>query len=103
MPINKTPINLVEMLHKLFAFLLRCRLTILSTAIASLIASLKLRQLVRVQWDGVDWLYTWQNNGAVDSTPTYNPKRNTADLDLFFFTYTPKTGDIIVDIGVANG
>jgi FkbM family methyltransferase len=100
---KSAPKNLIVILDNLFAFLLKYRLNIIAIAVASLLASLKLRQLVHVRWDGVDWLYTWKNNGAVDSKPTYNPKRNAADLDLFFFAYTPKEGDVIVDIGVANG
>ena len=48
-------------------------------------------------------IYIWKNSAAVSSVNFYNPQLNYSDLDLFLFKYKPKIGDIIVDVGVANG
>ncbi len=71
--------------------------------LASILASLRVSKFVRVNHDGTDWIYRWGKTGAVQPVPNYDPNSNLADIDLFFFDYFPKTGDLIVNLGLENG
>ncbi len=71
--------------------------------ISSIRASLLMKKLVRVSYDGKDWIYKWNNTAAISSICYYDPNFNYSDLDLFFFKYIPKAGDVIVNVGVENG
>ena len=62
-----------------------------------------MKKLVRVSYDGKDWSNKWNNTAAIRSVCYYDPNFNYSDLDLFFFKYTPKAGDAIVNVGVENG
>ena len=75
----------------------------LAQYISSIRASLLIRKNVKVSFDGEDWIYKWENSGAVSSTCYYDPNFNYSDLDLFFYKYSPQSGDIILNIGVENG
>ena len=82
---------------------IKFKLIYLAELCSTLRASLLLKKLVKVKFDGFDWIYKWKNSAAVSSKYFYNPCFNNSDLDLFFFKYKPKIGDIIVNVGVANG
>ena len=96
---------------KILRFLLRIvstqlfnlKLIYLSEFFSSLRATILLGKFVKVKYDGQDWIYTWDNSAAVSSNCFYNPCMNNSDLDLFFFNYSPKEGDIVINVGVANG
>lgn len=62
-----------------------------------------MRKFVKIKFDGLDWIYTWKNSAAVSSVCFYNPQLNYSDLELFFYKYKPKIGDVIVDVRVENG
>lgn len=79
------------------------RLNGLAGGAASLLAAVRISERCSVRWDGADWIYEWGKTGAVHSSPTYNPKNNMTNVDLFFHAYVPKEGDTIVDVGVENG
>jgi len=85
--------------EKLFKF----KLFYIAGLLSSIRASLLLRKITKVKYDGEDWIYKWNGSAAVSSVCYYNPCLNYSDSDLFFFKYKPKNGDIIVDIGVENG
>jgi len=99
------------LLKKILQFLLRkiseqffkLKLIYLAEFFSMLRASMLMGKFVKVKFDGLDWIYTWKNSAAVSSVSFYNPQLNYSDLDLFLFRYKPKMGDIIVDVGVANG
>ena len=99
------------LLKKIFQFLLRIisekfiklKLIYLAEFFSMLRASILMGRFVKVKFDGLDWIYLWKNSAAVSSVCFYNPRLNYSDLDLFFYKYKPKIGDIIVDVGVENG
>ena len=64
---------------------IKFKLIYLAELCSTLRASLLLRKLVKVKFDGFDWIYRWKNSAAVSSTYFYNPCFNNSDLDLFFF------------------
>jgi len=97
-------IKIVKFLLRIItALFIKLRLFYLAELSSSLRASILLRKFVKVKFDGLDWIYKWKNSAAVSFVYFYNPCLNYSDLDLFFFKYKPKIGDIIVDVGVANG
>jgi FkbM family methyltransferase len=75
----------------------------MAAVFASALATLRIGAWTRVVWDGEDWLYSWSGSSAVHSSPTYNPRNNETNIDLFFHDYSPERGDVIVDVGVENG
>ena len=81
----------------------KLKLIYLAEFFSMLRASILMGKFVKVKFDGLDWIYVWKNSAAVSSVCFYNPCLNYSDLDLFLFKYKPKIGDIIVDVGVANG
>ena len=83
--------------------LIKFKLLKLAKIFASIRASILLKKSVDVYFDGEDWVYKWNNSAAVSSVSYYDPNFNYIDLDLFFFNYIPKKGDVIVNLGVENG
>ena len=83
--------------------LIKFKLLKLAKIFASIRASILLKKSVDVYFDGEDWVYKWNNSAAVNSVSYYDPNFNYIDLDLFFFNYIPKKGDVIVNLGVENG
>ena len=96
--------NIVKFLLRIISGkLIKLKLLYLAELCSTFRASMLLGKLVKVKFDGIDWIYRWRNSAAVSSVYFYNPCFNNSDLDLFFFKYKPKIGDIIVNVGVANG
>lgn len=83
--------------------LFNLKLIYLSEFFSSLRATILFGKFVKVKYDGQDWIYIWNDSAAVSSNCFYNPCMNYSDLDLFFFKYFPMEGDILINIGVANG
>jgi FkbM family methyltransferase len=75
-----------------------------SSLIASLLASVRVGAFVRVHRDkDSDFIFVWQGEVTVQDRCDFNPLHCNANLDLFFFSYTPKRGDTVVLVGVENG
>ena len=91
---------LLRIVSQLF---IKLKLIYLAKFFSSIRASLLIKKFVNVSFDGEDWIYKWNKSAAVSSVNYYDPNFNYSDLDLFFFKYTPKNGDIVVNIGVENG
>tara|TARA_B100000963_G_C22571716_1_gene646412 strand:+ start:400 stop:1239 length:840 start_codon:yes stop_codon:yes gene_type:complete len=83
--------------------LIKFKLLNLAKILSSIRASILLKKSVNVYFDGEDWIYKWNKSAAVSSVSYYDPNFNYIDLDLFFFNYIPKKGDVIVNLGVENG
>ena len=70
----------------------------------TVIASVSSRRLVKNRYDGEDWYVASQ--GTYQVLPTvqriYRPP-TTDHIDLFTFHYTPREGDVVVDIGAGIG
>tara|TARA_Y100000996_G_C22434127_1_gene606974 strand:- start:111 stop:950 length:840 start_codon:yes stop_codon:yes gene_type:complete len=82
---------------------IKFKLLNLAKIFSSIRASILLKKSVNVYFDGEDWIYKWNKSAAVSSVSYYDPNYNYIDLDLFFFNYIPKKGDVIVNLGVENG
>lgn len=67
------------------------------------LASLEMRERVRLRWDGEDWIYRWSGSVAVNSHPFWRPAIVEELRGIFLFKYSPVEGDTIVDVGVENG
>jgi len=76
----------------------------LGSAAMTTIASVSSRRLVKYRFDGDDWYVasqsTYQVLPAVQRK--YQPP-STDHIDLFTFHYTPREGDVVVDIGAGIG
>ena len=83
--------------------LIKFKLLNLAKILSSIRASILLKKSVNVYFDGEDWIYKLNKSAAVSSVNYYDPNFNYFDLDLFFFNYIPKKGDVIVNLGVENG
>ena len=83
--------------------LIKFKLFNLAKIFSSIRASILLKKSVNVYFDGEDWIYKWNKSAAVSSVSYYDPNFNYIDLDLFFFNYIPKKGDVIINLGVENG
>jgi len=83
--------------------LIKFNLLNLAKIFSSIRASILLKKNVNVHFDGEDWIYKWNKSASVSSVSYYDPNFNYIDLDLFFFNYIPKKGDVIVNLGVENG
>ena len=83
--------------------LIKFKLFNLAKIFSSIRASILLKKYVNVYFDGEDWIYKWNKSAAVSSVNYYDPNFNYIDLDLFFFNYIPKKGDVIINLGVENG
>lgn len=70
---------------------------------AGLLASAKLKKKVKVEFDGLDWIFRWEGGGAVQAIASFDPRRTFADNDLYFHSYSIKKGDKVAVIGVENG
>ena len=91
------------LLRKISEKFFKLKLIYLAEFFSMLRASILMGKFVKVNFDGLDWIYIWKNSAAVSSVSFYNPQLNYSDLDLFLFKYKPNNGDIIVDVGVENG
>lgn len=97
-------IKIVKFLLRIVSQLfIKLKLIYLAKFFSSIRASLLIKKFVNVSFDGEDWIYKWNTSAAVSSVNYYDPNFNYSDLDLFFFNYTPKNGDIIVNLGAENG
>ena len=94
---------IIVILRIISQFFIKVKLYIISNLLSSIRASILLKKIVKVKFDGQDWIYKWNNSAAVSSVCYYNPMNNYSDLDLFFYKYKPNQNDIIIDIGVENG
>ena len=61
------------------------------------------KKKIKINFDGTDWIFKWDSTAAVSSHYLYDPKQNLENIDLFFFDYSPKKDDIIMNLGVENG
>ena len=71
--------------------------------LGSIVASLRSGRLVSVSQDrDKDFIYKWNNDAAVTSRPSYNPKNN-YPYDYILYDYSPKPNDVVVIVGAADG
>ena len=67
-------------------------------------ASRSSRSVVRVSFDGEDWIHRWRSGALVWHEPLLRPKVVTEiDLSLFTYAYRPRPGDIVLDVGAGAG
>lgn len=67
-------------------------------------ASQKAKRLVRVSFDGEDWIHRWSDGAYVSPKPLKRPLLEcSVSIPLFTFDYTPVDGDTIFDIGAGTG
>lgn len=72
--------------------------------VASVAATLRTRRPVRVRWDGADWEHRWPGGYLVTGEPTSSPATTvTYGLPIYYHSYTPRSGDIVVDCGAGSG
>ena len=78
--------------------------TRLGSAVMTAIASASSRRRVHYRFDGDDWYVASQGNYQVLPTVQrrYRPS-STDHIDLFTFHYTPRKGDVVIDIGAGIG
>lgn len=76
----------------------------LAGGLATLVTTAIDRRPTLVRWDGQDWEYVWPGGAIYASWPTYSPRalieRN---WPLFVYDYTPKVGDVVIDVGAGFG
>jgi len=67
-------------------------------------ASLKEGQTVKIHFDGIDWIETWEGGVIIRPFPILNPiEQSRFNLDLFTKHYKILPGDIVVDVGAGCG
>lgn len=61
-------------------------------------------RIIRIKRLGTDVLHTWKNGALVwDSVNPAAPRVVDADLPLYTFAYTPRSGDILIFLGAGVG
>ena len=64
----------------------------------------KARQLIRVSYDGEDWVHRWRSGGIVSPRLIKRPILQCAmSIPLFTYAHRPQAGDTIFDIGAGIG
>lgn len=72
--------------------------------IASFVVTMKEMRMVIIKWDGHDWEYKWKDCKIYLGEAFVKPSLITeANLHIFYKRYTPKVGDIVIDIGAGVG
>lgn len=62
------------------------------------------KRLVRVYFDGEDWVHYWANGALVSPLPLRHPISECGiSIPLFTYAYQPKKGDVILDVGAGFG
>ena len=76
----------------------------LGSALMTAVATISSRRLVLFRYDGEDWYMSTQDNCEVLPTPRRHCASVTSDhIDLFTYHYTPRDGDVVIDIGAGIG
>ncbi|MBI4985085.1 MAG: FkbM family methyltransferase [Rhodocyclales bacterium] len=78
--------------------------TALTGAYYSIKATKKEKRLIRVAYDGQDWVHRWRAGGFVSPRPLKRPVFEcTTSIPLFTYAYRPQPGDTILDVGAGVG
>ena len=76
----------------------------MSAFLLSAIVSIQSMRLLRVVWDGEDWLHYWRNNFIAYPLPTAWAVRMLGrHVPFFILGYLPQPGDTVFDIGAGIG
>lgn len=70
--------------------------------IVSLAATISDRRPCRIRWTGTEWAYYYDGQ-VILSNQLLKPAQFDSDLEIFLWDYTPKDGDVILDIGAGTG
>jgi len=93
-----------QLKHRVYKLLNRPGLRPILTASAATFATVRLRKLCRVSYDG-EWIQKFPSCTLVEPRPTlWTPEQiESLASDLFMYQYQPKEGDTIVDVGAGTG